>query len=587
LARLFQGAGWGFAGLFLAILGAYAPALRGGFLWDDDAHITKPALRSLQGLGRIWFEPGATQQYYPVLHTAFWLEHRVWGDAAFAYHLVNILLHAASACLLVLIVRRLAIPGAWLAAFVFALHPIGVESVAWISEQKNTLSTAFYLLAALSYLQWRAGRPCPPGPNSRSKTAAFYWVASLFFLLALLSKSVTATLPAGLLVVAWWQRGRLAWKKDVVPLLPWFALGAVAGLFTAWVERTYIGAQGAQFDLSWLQRSLLAGRAITFYLGKVLWPANLVFIYPRWTVDAAAGWQYLHPIAVGLILAAAWLMRGHTRAPLAGLLVFIGSLFPALGFFNVYPFLFSYVADHWQYVASLGIIVPAAAGLAVAARRLPAAQSWLAPVFATLVIAVLGALTWRQCGFYRDARTLYTRTLEQNPDCWLAHLNLGNLLLAEGRVDEAVGHYREAERIEPDYPSTHFNLAKVWEGEGRVPAAILEYEQTLRLTPGDAVARNNLGIALAQAGRTDEAAGQFQAALRLNPAYARAHANYGVLLAGENRLEEAVAQYEQALRLGPDDADVHTNLGLALRALGRSEEATLQFERAERLRANP
>jgi Flp pilus assembly protein TadD len=388
--------------------------------------------------------------------------------------------------------------------------------------------------------------------------------------------------------------------------LPWFAIGAIAGLFTAWVERTYIGAQGAAFDLSFVQRCLVAGRAICFYLGKLLWPANLIFIYPHWTVDAAAGWQYLFPLGVIALLAALWLLRRRTsaaarpaqsesqpssqnglRAPLAGMLIFIGSLFPALGFFNVYPFIFSYVADHWQYAASLGIIVPVAAGLELWNRRVASSATWAGPMLAGMLLGALGLLTWRQCGIYRDAQTLYRTTLAQNPDCWLAHLNLGNLVLAEGRVDEAVAHYREAERLEPGYSSTHFNLAKVWEGEGREPAAILEYEQTLRLTPGDAVAHNNLGIALAKTGRPDEAAAQFAEALRLQPDYAKADANFGVLLAGQNRLGEAVARYEQALRLSPDDADVHTNLGLALRALGRNEEATIQFQQAARLRPNP
>jgi Flp pilus assembly protein TadD len=602
------------AGIFLATLLAYWPALGGGFIWDDDAHVTPLALRSLHGLGRIWVEPGATQQYYPLLHSAFWVEHRLWGDTPFGYHLCNILLHATAACLVAAVLRGLAIPGAWLAAFIFALHPVGVESVAWIAEQKNTLSTVFYLLSALTYLRWRDiqrgvgegigtggppvraaagskadtdGRAASPASASASARPYLYFLALGLFALALLSKSVTATLPAALLVIFWWQSGRLAWKRDVIPLLPWFAVGAVAGLFTAWVERTYIGAQGAAFALSGVQRCLVAGRAIGFYLGKLFWPANLIFIYPHWTVDASQGWQYLFPLGVTAILVGFWLVRGQTRAPLAGMLFFVGSLFPALGFLNVYPFLFSYVADHWQYVASLGIVVPVAAGLTLLARRIPGSAGWAGPALAVLLAGVLGALTWRQCGIYRDAQTLYRTTLAQNPACWLAHLNLGNIVLAEGRVDEAVAHYLEAERLEPDYPSTHFNLAKVWESQGREPDAIREYEQTLRLAPGDAVAHNNLGIALARTGRTDAAAAQFAEALRLVPGYAKADANFGVLLAGEGRTEEAVARYEQALRLSPDDADVHTNLGLALRALGRSEEAAVHFQKAAELRAHP
>jgi len=242
-------------------------------VWDDDAHITEAQLRSLAGLGRIWWDLGATQQYYPVLHSAFWIEHRLWGDAMVGYHLTNVFLHGLAAGLVVVVMRRLVLPGAWLGGFLFALHPVAVESVAWISEQKNTLSAVFYLCAGLAYLRFdRTRRPAP------------YWFALACYGLALLTKTVTATLPAALLVILWWQRGRLSWRRDVCPLLPWLALAVTAGAFTAWVEWTFIGAHGAAFTLSLGQRILIAGRAFWFYLGKLLWPANLSFIYPAGTL---------------------------------------------------------------------------------------------------------------------------------------------------------------------------------------------------------------------------------------------------------------------------------------------------------------
>ena len=222
------------AAILLMVVVAYLPAIRGGFIWDDDAHVTKPELQSLHGLWRIWSEVGATQQYYPVLHSAFWLEHRVWGDTAAGYHLLNVLLHATAACLFVAVLRRLAVPGAWLAGMIFALHPVCVESVAWISEQKNTLSAVFYLAGALAYLRWKDSAD---GPSSRGESRRWsawsgqYWLATGLFVLALLTKSVTATLPAALLVMFWWRRGRLSWRDDVVPLLPWFVMGVTAGLF--------------------------------------------------------------------------------------------------------------------------------------------------------------------------------------------------------------------------------------------------------------------------------------------------------------------------------------------------------------------
>ena len=227
--------------LLCATLAAYSPALNGGLVWDDDGHVTKPALQSLHGLGRIWFEVGATQQYYPMLHSAFWIEHRLWGDSVLGYHLTNVFLHVMAACLVVWIMRRLSLPGAWFAGFLFALHPVCVEAVAWIAEQKSTLSAVFYLGAAIAYLRF---------DQTRRKTLYFYALG--LFVLALLSKTVTATLPAALLLVFWWQRKRVGWKRDVRPLLPWFALGAAAGLFTAWVERRYVAAEGPDFELTLL-----------------------------------------------------------------------------------------------------------------------------------------------------------------------------------------------------------------------------------------------------------------------------------------------------------------------------------------------
>jgi hypothetical protein len=247
--------------LFCATLIAYWPSLNGGLIWDDDGHLTKLDLQSLHGLWRIWFELGATQQYYPLLHSLFWIEHRLWGDAVLGYHLVNVTLHAIAACLLVAVLKRLELKGAWLAGFIFALHPVSVETAAWISEQKNTLSAVFYFASALVYLRFDQTR-------ERSK----YLLASALFVLALLSKTVTATLPAALLVVFWWKRGTLSWKRDVFPVLPWLSFGAAAGLFTSWVERTFIGAQGADFALTLTERILLAGRALWFYAGKLICP---------------------------------------------------------------------------------------------------------------------------------------------------------------------------------------------------------------------------------------------------------------------------------------------------------------------------
>ena len=653
---------WMCALIFCATLLAYFPAFRGGFIWDDAGHVTRPELRSLQGLGRIWFEVGATQQYYPFLHTAFWLEHRLWGDSPLGYHVLNVLLHAAAACLLGAALRRLINGGTspstplrafdsekvaagherrryagveWLAALLFALHPVCVESVAWIAEQKNTLSTVLYLCAALAYLHFdehRRGRG--------------YALATGWFLLALLTKTVTATLPAALLVVFWWRRGRLSWRRDVLPLLPWFALSAAAGWLTAWVERALIGAQGADFALTSVQRCLLAGRVIWFYLGKLLWPANLIFIYPRWTVNAAEAGQWIFPLGVLALLAALWWWR--RRGLLAGMLFFMGTLFPALGFINVYPFIYSFVADHFQYLACAGILTPVAAGLMLVMARLP---RWGGRALAGFLLVVLGTLTWRQNGMYRDVFTLYQTTIERNPACSMAYNNLAEALASAGRAGEAIPHLEQALKLRPDFPEAennlgddlrllgrpqeaiahlehalrlqpgfseaHNNLGAALMMTGRSSEGIAEFSQALKLKPYYAVARFNLGLAKANAGRTAEAIADFAEAVRLDPAYAEAelnwgigltlsgrfpgaiahferalqlepnspdaHNSYGRALAGADRLDEAIVQYEQALRLASDFAEAHLNLALALRRAGRLQEADAHYREAMRL----
>jgi tetratricopeptide (TPR) repeat protein len=565
---------------------AYLPALDGGLLWDDAAHITRPDLRSLHGLWRIWSDLGATQQYYPLLHSAFWMEYKLWGDATLGYHLANLLLHAAAAILVLLIMRRLELPGAWLAALIFTLHPVCVESVAWISEQKNTLSIVFYLSAALLYLNF-----------DRTRRGSHYFLALALFVMALLTKTVTDTLPAALLVVFWWQRGRLGWKRDALPLLPWFALGAAAGLFTAWVERKFVLAEGPDFALTLVERFLVAGRALWFYLGKLVWPADLMFFYPRWHVDSAQWWQYLFPLAALAALIGLCLLAPKRRGPLAGALIFAGTLFPALGFFNVYPFIYSYVADHFQYAASLGIIVPVAAGLGGAGgsacqpvflRLLTARTRRWAVAAACLGLAGLGVLTWQQCGMYHDMETLFQETIDRNPTCWVAHYNLGVLIAGTpGRMEEAIQHYREAARLKPTYVGAHYNLAhELAKTPERVPEALEEFRMVLRIDPANADAHNGLGLVLAEMpGRLPEAIEEYQAALRIDPALAEAHNNLGVALAHTpGRVAEAIPHFQAALRVKPDVAQIHNNLGGALSLTpGRLQEAIEEYRTALRL----
>jgi tetratricopeptide (TPR) repeat protein len=561
--------------LFAVTALAYLPAMSGGLLWDDDAHVTKPELRSLSGLYRIWFDLGATQQYYPLLHSAFWLEHKLWGDSVVGYHLANLVQHLAAALLVYLILARLKIPGALLATAIFALHPVHVESVAWITEQKNTLSALFYLGATIAYLRYDV-----------SRQRSHYALALVLFVLGLLTKTVTATLPAALLVVFWWQRGRLSWRRDVRPLIPFFVFGAVAGAVTAWVERTLIGAAGTGFELTLLQRGLLAGRVVWFYLGKLFWPTNLIFIYPRWDIDGRVWWQWLFPLATLGVLIGFWLIRLRWRSPLTGWLYFTGTLFPVLGFLNVYPFLFSFVADHFQYLASLGIIALAAAMLTLGIGRLSPQMRWGGQAGCVVLLATLALLTWRQCRTYGNAVTLYQTTLEHNPNCWMARNNLGVYWADAGRYQEALDQYTIVLRLNPTYAEAHNNMGVALAGLGRYPQAIVEYEEALRLRPNYFEAHNNYGNALVDIGRAAEAIDQFQQSLRIHNDNPTAHNNLGNALRQIGKVQEAIDEHRLAVSLQPDFADAHNSLGVALFTAGQREEGLAELHEALRLNTN-
>ena len=640
--------------VFLGTFAAYSPVYRAGFIWDDDGHVTRPALQGLSGLGRIWTQLGATQQYYPVLHTAFWLEHRAWGDAPAPYHVANIFAHALAACLLALVIESLLAIGptgafqnarsrwlaAWGAAALFALHPMGVESVAWVSEQKNTLSAAFGLGSALVYIR-----------SGRYSRGWGYAAAVRLFAAAILTKSVTVTLPAVLLVLLWWRGGRLE-RRDLARLVPWLLVGAVMGGVTAWVERNYIGAYGGSFALGAASKVALAGRVAWFYARTWAWPRGLLFVYPRWPVETAPPeWSATAGVLCVIGLGLAW--RRRNRGPLAATLLFLGILFPALGFFNVYPFVFSYVADHFAYLATA--VLDAALAIGAASwtlrddRRLPAVYgSVMAAIAAACALA-----TYRDAKPYVSAEALYRRTLAENPDAWLAQGNLGAILLDRGEIPEAIDHLRRARALNPVYPEPANNLANAyarqrdWDSalplyaeavrlrpsyvdaylnwgqtlsqmgryteaveryllalalrpdsatgyyqlgnaygnSGDLERAIKAYARAVTLNPAYPEAEANWGFALAQEGHSSEALGHLLRAVALNDQYGEAHAYLGFAYAKAGRYAEAIEQYRRALAVNRDDADVHYQLALALREIGRTAEALAEFSEARRLEA--
>jgi Flp pilus assembly protein TadD len=543
--------GAGILFIVLATLMAYSPVFTAGFIWDDDDYVINNLhLNDWDGLREMWFHPAATPQYYPLVFTTFWLEHHLWGLHAGGYHMVNVLLHILAALLLWRVLARLRVPGAWLAAAIFALHPVEVESVAWITERKNVLSAVFYLAAALAWLRFAELEPAVPPTRRRW---GWYAVALVLFVAALLSKTVTCSLPAVLLLVMWWKKGRLDWRA-VLPLAPFFLAGIGLGLTTAWLEKTHVGAIGADWSLTLADRCLVAGRALWFYASNLVFPTHLMFIYPRWTIDAGVWWQWLFPVAVAGVLAALWRARHRIgRGPLVAVLIYAGTLAPAIGFINVYPMRFSFVADHFQYLAGAGLIALAATWL----HRCP-------PLIPALGLFLCGALTWHQCAIYQDLETLWRDTLKKNPACWMAHSNLGRLLVRQNKLAEAEAHYRAGLELNPREEEIHYNYANLLARTGRLETAVAEYEQALQLAPAQADPHNNLGAVLLQLKRTDEAIAQYRLAVQCQPEVMRYHYNLGSALAAEHQVAAAVAEFQRALQLEPDSDLIKRRL----RALG-------------------
>ncbi len=495
------------------------------------------------------------------------------GKEPAGWHAVNILLHAANVVLIWMVLRRLRIPGAWLAALLFAVHPVNVATVAWISEQKSTLSMLFFALSILWYVRF-----------DEDNEGWWYGLSLAAFSLALLSKAAVVMLPVVLLGCVLWLRGRLR-SQDWLRTARFFALSILLGLTTVWFQyHRALGGHATRTD-GFLSHLAVAGLAPWFYLSKTVLPLDLCMVYPQWN-PGAWGWSgWLPGIALAGSFALLWWKRnGWGRPLLFGLGYFLVMLFPVLGFFDQGFYRYSMVADHWQYYSIAGVTALAAAGTVVLGRRLHRGQHQVVGAVAAVVVIVLGALTWQRCLVFRNQETLFRDNLLHNPLAWIAHNNLGSALLLEGRVSDAVGHYEQALRLKPDFAEAQYNLGNAFLQEGKVSDAVGHYEQALRLKPDYAEAHNGLGVALVKTGKRDEAIKHYQQALRINPDYAKAHCNLGIELAQLGRLEEAREHLQQALRIKPDYAEAHYNLAIALGQLGRLEEAREHLQQALRIK---
>jgi protein O-mannosyl-transferase len=573
--------------LVVAVIVAYQPAFNNGFIWDDPEYvINNPTLRDFDGLKSIWAEPGATPQYYPLVFTTFWIEYSLYGLKPFGYHLVNILAHAGGVVLLWFLLRRLRVPGALLAAAVFAVHPVHVESVAWITERKNVLSGLFYLAAFLAYMRFAL-----PEKGSAGETAPgdrpwkYYALAAVLFLCALLCKTVTCTFPAAVLLVLWWKKGRLR-RRDMTPTLPLFVVGISFGILTAGLEKVHVGALGDEWTLTLFEKILLAGRIPWFYAGKLFSPNGLVFIYPRWDINTGVWWQYLFPLALAAIVVFFWLVRKKLgRGPLAATLFFVGTLVPALGFFNVYPMRFSFVADHFQYLASLGVIVLAAGTTAAIIGSLGKRQRDTAYLVCCAVLAVLASFTWQQSKVYKDQETLWRETLTINPDAWIAHNNLGEILTEQSKLTEAVEHCKAALALKADLPEALGNLGNTLYHRKKFDEALTCFDRLLARQPDNVTALKNRGATLEALHRYEEAAASSKKALAIAPGDANAHMNVASALRKSGNHSEATEHYDAVLRTNPDAFTAILNRGLCYRKLDRAGDAVTAFRSA--LKLNP
>jgi Tfp pilus assembly protein PilF len=569
--------------IVVASLVVYVPALRGGFIWDDDAYVEKNHLLSApNGLWNIWIGKGVPMSYVPMVYTVFRLEYALWGLNPFGYHLTNVLLHAVNSLLIWLLLSRLRVRGAWFVSAIFALHPVHTESVAWITELKNVLSLFFCLLATIAYVKYAFGYS---DESTKGKGETFYQLSTFLFICALAAKTAMCFFPFSLLILLWWKHGRIT-LKDIRDLSRFFALALAWGLFILWWENKNIGTGEVELGLTFIKRILIASHALWFYLGKLFYPVNLTFSYPKWVIEPTNPLNYTWLL---LCLVTAWGIwhwrKKLQRGSVAAVAFFIVALSPMIGFFSCYTYIYTYVADHYQYVASIGPITLFVAIGCIAVKRSGKYANAISVASVVLILSTLGTLTWRQCHIYKDRETLWRDIIEKNPGSLMAHLNLGIEYRRQGKLDEAIGQLKRLLQLSPDYPKAHYNLGVVYLDKGDLDEASSCFLRVLEIEPNHAEAYNGLGLVFYKQGRFDTAISYFQRALQIEPELSGAHNNLGNAFMSQGDFEQAMHHYSEAIRMEPGFAMAHYNLGSLLDRKGSLDEAIREYIKA--LEINP
>ena len=568
---------WGLI-LALAVIVVYSPVFWAGFVWDDDVMITNnPVIVGPLGLREIWTTTAA--DICPLTLTFFWVEHKLWGLNPLPYHLVNVCLHGAGAIVLWRVLRRLQVPGAWLGAALWALHPVMVESVAWISEMKNTLSGFFFLLSILFFV-----RGLETGNLHERKGWDWnYPLTLLCAALAITSKSSTLILPLVLCLCAWWIEGRWQWR-NLAKVAPIFLLSIAAGLVSLWTQRLG-GGDDPRWRQTWPERLVNAGDAVWFYLGKLVWPHPMILIYPRWETNADRMLSYLPLLAVVIVWIILWYKReSWLRHTFFAYSYFLVALLPVLGLVQLFFLRYSFVVDHFQYLASMGPMALAGAGMFRLTGSFIPGGRWLQSTLGVGVLLTLGILSWQRAWVYESDEKLWTDTVAQNASCWVGHNNLGLILLREGHLDDAIAHCEQALQINPDFAEAHNNLGIALFQKGELGPAIAQGQEAVALNPNYAEAHNSLGNYLLTKGQLDGAVLEYQQAVEIKPNYAEAHYNLGIALFKKGQVDEAIEQFEKFLEFNPNLPEAHNRLGIALYQKGRMDDAVVQFEEAVRLR---
>ncbi|MCE0497563.1 MAG: tetratricopeptide repeat protein [Methylacidiphilales bacterium] len=549
---------WGLT-LVIAVFVTYQPVWYAGFIWDDDIHLTaSPCIVGPLGLKEIWTTSAAG--ICPLTFTTFWVVHALWGLAPLPYHLVSLFFHSTCAVLLWRILRGLQVPGAWLGAALWALHPLQVESVAWISETRNTQSCLFYLLTILFFVRWLKARNLDGKPGA----SLTYGLMLLFTALAMASKFSTVVLPAVLCLCAWWVESRWSWR-NLLRLAPVFVISVVASVLSIWTQ----GLQKAtaldpQFARTWQERLVTVGDVVWFYLGKLGWPHPLIFIYPRWQIDAEWWVSYLPLLSVIVVMFLLWLKRETWSRPwFFAFAYFLVTLSPFLGLIDQGFWRYSFVEDHLQYLAGMGPLALVGMGLAGFSDVMAPGRQQLQSTLCATLLLILGALSWYRVWAYENEEALWTDTLTKNPNCWVGHNNLGLALFQKGQVDEAIAQYQKALDLNPNNTDALGNLALAFKQRGQLDEAIALYQKILGINHNNAKAHNNLGNIFLKKGLPDAALAHYQKALEIDPSFAEAHNNLGLALYQRRQVGEAMAQFQEALRLKPDYADAQKNLGAA------------------------